>query len=496
MQGEQWRKLPLPPGPKPLPLIGNIYQIPSENPWRKYQEWNATYGPIISFKLGLQTVICLGTHQVAHEILAKKSEVYSSRPPLVFMGECVFRGLNTALLPYTKQWRLHSRIQTKFLKPVWAERYAPLYDLESKQLLLDFLHGDHDIRDVFLRFSYSLTATLTYSKRIETVDGKMLRVIVEASESIAQMSATPMVSLVQLFPILNRLPRPLAPWKALGDEIYEKATALYRDCWTEGQKSQSWNWLRGAFDRSVTADIDTEEFIHIIGFIFDAGAEPMTGVMEIFVLAMLTFPDVMKKAQQEIDQRMNATNRSNQMPAGEDLVHLPYTMAILEETLRWRSIAPGGFAHKTTADDEFGGYRIPKGSMVIFNHWGMDLDPEVFHNPMEFRPERWLENPDLPLAVFGFARRACPGRHVGKGAIKLAICRMLWLFDILPPNVNGEEIKPDPLDMVQGLLSPPTPFKAVFKLRGVERADILEQEWRTTEKDPDTLMNSIYEKGA
>ncbi|KKK12914.1 hypothetical protein AOCH_000477 [Aspergillus ochraceoroseus] len=447
------RKLPLPPGPKPLPLIGNIYQIPSENPWRKYQEWNATYGPIISFKLGLQTVICLGTHQVAHEILAKKSEVYSSRPPLVFMGECVFRGLNTALLPYTKQWRLHSRIQTKFLKPVWAERYAPLYDLESKQLLLDFLHGDHDIRDVFLRFSYSLTATLTYSKRIETVDGKMLRVIVEASESIAQMSATPMVSLVQLFPILNRLPRPLAPWKALGDEIYEKATALYRDCWTEGQKSQSWNWLRGAFDRSVTADIDTEEFIHIIGFIFDAGAEPMTGVMEIFVLAMLTFPD---------------------MPAGEDLVHLPYTMAILEETLRWRSIAPGGFAHKTTADDEFG----------------------VFHNPMEFRPERWLENPDLPLAVFGFARRACPGRHVGKGAIKLAICRMLWLFDILPPNVNGEEIKPDPLDMVQGLLSPPTPFKAVFKLRGVERADILEQEWRTTEKDPDTLMNSIYEKGA
>lgn len=76
------------------------------------------------------------------------------------------------------------------------------------------------------------------------------------------------------------------------------------------------------------------------------------------------------------------------------------------------------------------GYRIPKGSVVIPNHWTLDLDESVFEAATEFRPDRWLENPDLPLAAFGFDRRGCIGRHVARNSLIITISRLLWAYDI------------------------------------------------------------------
>ena len=77
----------LPPGPTRLPIIGNIHQLPQENPWRTYQQWSKKYGPIFSLRAGGDTIIMIGNHAVARDLLDKRSNIYSSRPRLV-MGEC------------------------------------------------------------------------------------------------------------------------------------------------------------------------------------------------------------------------------------------------------------------------------------------------------------------------------------------------------------------------------------------------------------------------
>ena len=87
------------------------------------------------------------------------------------------------------------------------------------------------------------------------------------------------------------------------------------------------------------------------------------------------------------------------------------------------------------------GYHIPKGAMVLSNHWTLDLDEEVFGDPLEFRPERWIENPDLPMAAFGFGRRLCPGRHVVQDSLLIAICRLLWAYDITHVYENGKKVE-------------------------------------------------------
>lgn len=83
------------------------------------------------------------------------------------------------------------------------------------------------------------------------------------------------------------------------------------------------------------------------------------------------------------------------------------------------------------------------------NHWSLDLDDEIFEDPLEFRPERWLSNSNLPTAAFGFGKRLCPGQHIARRSLFIIIARVLWGFDISYAYENGQKQKVDPWDMEQ-----------------------------------------------
>jgi cytochrome P450 len=100
--------------------------------------------------------------------------------------------------------------------------------------------------------------------------------------------------------------------------------------------------------------------------------------------------------------------------------------------------------HLLTEDDVYEGYLIPAGSTVIGNVWAILHDPEFFPNPESFHPERFLK-PDtmdrFPDAVFGFGRRVCPGRHMARSSVWIAVASILAAFEIAPArDENGAEI--------------------------------------------------------
>ena len=80
-----------------------------------------------------------------------------------------------------------------------------------------------------------------------------------------------------------------------------------------------------------------------------------------FILAMALYPDVQKKAQAELDLHVG----SKRLPTFEDYSILPYVRAIILECMRWHAAVPLGVSHYLIADDEYNGYRIPKGTTVI-----------------------------------------------------------------------------------------------------------------------------------
>ena len=87
--------------------------------------------------------------------------------------------------------------------------------------------------------------------------------------------------------------------------------------------------------------------------------------MQTFLLAMALYPEVQKKAQAELD----AVVGRNRLPDFDDRDSLPYITAITKECLRWLTVAPFGVPHSSTEDDEYNGYLIPKGSLILPNIW-------------------------------------------------------------------------------------------------------------------------------
>jgi cytochrome P450 len=78
--------LPLPPGPPPLPVIGNIHQAPKSHAWLQFTEWGKQYGPVIHLNMLGQHVIVLSTSQAAHDLLAKRGATFSDRPKMFVSG--------------------------------------------------------------------------------------------------------------------------------------------------------------------------------------------------------------------------------------------------------------------------------------------------------------------------------------------------------------------------------------------------------------------------
>lgn len=159
-------------------------------------------------------------------------------------------------------------------------------------------------------------------------------------------------------------------------------------------------------------------------------------------------------------------------------------------------VSAGGIPHAIDQkDDEYMGYRIPKGAIVVPNHWAMDLDEKIYGpDALDFRPSRWIENPNLPLASFGYGRRVCTGQHVAMNSLFINIARVLWAFDIEcadDAGRKGEKVQPDPLAYSQGINSGPLPFKAKFVVRSAERQAAVEERWRSAGKDVRAILDEI-----
>ncbi|KAH8689604.1 cytochrome P450 [Talaromyces proteolyticus] len=162
----------------------------------------------------------------------------------------------------------------------------------------------------------------------------------------------------------------------------------------------------------------------------------------------------------------------------KDRDKLPYIEAIIQEAHRWYPVRPMGFPHTTTDEDMCGGYRIPRGSILMPNVWAFTHGQMVYHDPMHFTPERFLNTeklsvePDLTSMLFGWGRRACPGRLVAESAMYLTIALFLKIFDIRKPVENGREINPV-VNIKPGVVVHPEPFQIVIETRSPKHRALL-----------------------
>lgn len=192
-----------------------------------------------------------------------------------------------------------------------------------------------------------------------------------------------------------------------------------------------------------------------------AGTDTSAGTMEWALSLLVNHPDVLRKAQGEMDARVGHARLLEEA----DLPELPYLRCIINETLRMFPAGPLLIPHESSDACVVGGYRVPAGTMLLVNAWAMHNDPANWDRPREFRPERFEEldgyRDGFRQMPFGAGRRGCPGEPLAVRMVGLGLGTLIQCFDWERP---GKDL----VDMSEGAgLSMPraTPLLAYCRAR-------------------------------
>ncbi|KAK2753622.1 hypothetical protein FQN54_007399 [Arachnomyces sp. PD_36] len=476
--------LPLPPGPYPLPIIGNIHQLLSKPLPELLLEWHQKYGPVVSFQSGSRLMVSVSSHDICQDLMVRKGTLYSSRPDIVIAGKYATRGLHIALLPFGKKYQAHRRILASVTTENASRKYRLLESVESLQVMVDLL-SSNDFSSSFRRYGASVTNALAYGRRLthEDEDEAEFREAEQLAHRLVDVLAYIHFALVEIFPILDNLPGFLAPWKAFGQKYYTEATSFYCKNLLKAKSTQSWNWVKHSLTLPEIKDMQIDEVSMIFGTALQAALETIPSTLRVFVKAMLLYPDCLAKAQTELNEVVGP----DRVPSFSDMSSLPYINAIVSECCRWQPVIALGVPHSNTHDDEYGGFLIPKGTILFPNSWAIGFDEALHNNAREFIPERWFDNPDLPnSAPFGYGRRVCPGKFIGIDSLFINIARMIWGYDFS----HGKR-KVTLWDIDHAFTSNSRGFDVKFSIRSPKHREALEKAWAAADTDSDVILAKI-----
>ncbi|KAI9170623.1 Multifunctional cytochrome P450 monooxygenase af510 [Paramyrothecium foliicola] len=486
----------LPPGPAPWPVIGNLPDLPSPVGPPEYLHWvqhKDKYGRLSSMQVMGQTLLIIHDHEIARDLFDKRSKFTTGRPFLEFAhGLAGYGGYTTGQGRndnFKRQRRfMHQTLGTKGLVDQYSsiQRAEVGYMLsrvleEPRNLVKHFQKKGTDKDDFSEAGAIILNMTYGYSVEKKTTD-PLVRLVDQMMANFA-LAFRPLAWPVDAFPVLKYLPSWLpgasfkqtaSKWNQINQLVANIPYAFTKESMNapgyqrsmvsrvleEGQKS-------GKFDSQ-----DEESLKWAAATLYGGGADTTVSSLTSFVLAMIKFPEVQRKAQEEIDRVIG----SGRLPQFEDRDKLPYVNAVAKETFRWFPVAPLGVPHTVDEDFEYDAYVIPKGAMLIPNIWWLLHDPEVFKDPEAFDPTRYISprnEPDPTDYCFGFGRRICPGRHVADASVFLSVAQLLCCFNLDKAlDGNGKPIEPE-LRAGAGLVIHPHEFPYQITPRSPTHQDLI-----------------------
>lgn len=465
------KRLSLPPGPRPDPIIGHLRLIPSIGQDLFFYQLGKVYGDVLYLRVFWRSIVVLNSVDAAVELLEKRSAIYSDRPKFPIYD---LMGLHDALVVvgYGDDFRMYRKMLQQYFSKSRSETYRPMQIREARILAQNLVSSPSRRGELLIRYSAAIIIEIAYGHRILTDNDPYVKIAEDVCHASAH-SGPPGGTPVDIFPFLQHFPSwfPGAYYagyarevcRPLVQQLYEYPLANVMKDMAEGHAKPSFMaaQLEVLQQKRTERVANIEQIQAAAGILYIAGAETTSSSLSFFFLAMLLFPDCQRQVQEEID----AVVGTDRLPEYHDRERLPYLECLLQETLRWNQAAPSGVPHRSLEDDIYKGMFIPKGSVIIANTRGMTLDENIYKDASAFDPTRFLPKPagrsePYPVGTFGFGRRICPGRHLATDSLWIAIATILATMTILNEiGPDGKEIVPDATPIASGITSHPRPFQ-------------------------------------
>ncbi|KAF9266522.1 cytochrome P450 [Marasmius fiardii PR-910] len=470
------RKPHYPSGPKGRFLVGNLFDIPAQKPWKVYREWGKLYGDYIHMDFFGQHMLVVNSWKVADELFEKRSRIYSDRP---FIAMAVLTGwvMNAGAKGYGQEWRLHRKLYQQGFRSTVVPEYQPILSSKSSQFMLNLRQSPKLFAEHIRTYAAATILATVYGYDIAPTNDRFVAIAEETMKTSAVIGQ-PSAVVVNFLPFLRHLPLaiPIFPFQ----RIARRVRGMLNEMRTEPYEFVKRNMAVGEGKISLVAKLledhanksEDENHVEMIKDVaatsYAGGADTSASVLSTFFLAMALHPKIQKQAQNELE----IVSGKGSLPTYVDRSDFPYMEAILRETLRWAPVFPLGVPHRAFSDDTIDGYFIPKGTLVIANAWAMTRDENLYPEPESFVPERYLMedggcNDDQLMLAFGFGRRICPGRHFALSTLWTAMVSILSEFEIGPAeDETGRPItKLADVNYSPGIMSHPEPYRCTIKPR-------------------------------
>ncbi|KAL1555526.1 premnaspirodiene oxygenase-like [Salvia divinorum] len=440
----------LPPGPKPLPIIGNLHQM-SNPPFRCLRDLSSQHGPLMHLKLGERSAIVVSSPELAKQMLKDLDPCFAQRPEYLASKILWYTGSDIGFSPYGEYWRqMRKFCVNELLSTKMVRLFQSIREDESARLV-DSLRESSGSSVNFTEKLFSLSSSITFRAAFGAVcaDSKALMKMIEHT-----MEMVGGFEMLDLFPSSRivaalswRRMRLLKTMRCELDAIMDDIIDRHRR--NRGRNSEFGGEdlvdviLRAQEEEQLQFPIDNNNIKAVLYDVFTAGTDTSAATIEWTMVELLRHPRVMAKVQAEV-RRAFIENPSFQQD--NEVYDLKYLKLVIKESLRLHP--PGPMLPRASIEEQvINGYTIPVGAMVMVNNWAMQRDPSYWKDPERFEPERF-ETEDLNFVAgdckyspFGIGRRMCPGLTFGLAAVESALIQLLYNFDWkLPAGLRAQDL--------------------------------------------------------
>ncbi|BFG19933.1 hypothetical protein CerSpe_062070 [Prunus speciosa] len=448
----------LPPGPRPWPVLGNLYHIKPVR-FRCYTEWAQVYGPIISVWIGYTLNVVVSSSELAKEVLKehdqKLADRHRNRSTTMFSRD----GQDLIWADYGPHYvkvrklctlELFSAKRIEALRPIREDEVTAMVESIFNDCTNNAESSGESllVRKYLGTVAFNNITRLAFGKRyansedeIDEQGREFKEIISNGVQMGGSLSITEYIPwLVWMFPQQEKaLVQHFARRDRLTREIMEEHTQARTKT---GDAKQ--HFVDALLTLKDEYDLSEDTVIGLLWDMITAGTDTTAITVEWAMAELIKNPRVQEKAQEELDRVIGF----ERVMTEDDFPNLPYLHCVAKEALRLHPPTPLMLPHRANSHVKIGGYDIPKGASVHVNVWAVARDPAVWKDPHEFRPERFLEEDvdmkghDFRLLPFGAGRRVCPGAQLSVNLVASMLGHLSHHFSwALAEGVNSKEVE-------------------------------------------------------